>query len=252
MSTPVNRYYLRSTEGEGSSEDPYESNLALSDHEDTFLSEGSVISETEVLNSTYPTVMASQIHMPYFHGNPGERATNWLKWFDNYCEVSNLPRDKRARLIPFYLRDHALAWLQMQSEEVTSDLDQLTAALKVRFNGSDGLDADMALFNLQQMPGETSASYFTRIYQVIANRQYPNSLLISLALKGLNNSVKMIVMPQNHKTLEDLRKACSLAEQTLAATTVPATTVPVAAAQSDNISDQLCAINKKLSELELQ
>jgi hypothetical protein len=142
MSTPVNRYYyLRSTENEGSSEDPYESNLALSDHEDTFLPEET--NTDQVLNftySTFPAGMASQIHMPYFHGNPGECATNWLKWFENYCEVNAVARDKRARLIPFYLRDHALAWLHMQSDEVTSELNQLTAALRLRFNGSDGLN----------------------------------------------------------------------------------------------------------------
>jgi hypothetical protein len=81
----------------------------------------------------------------------------------------------------------------MQSDVVTSDLINYQ-----QLKGSDGLNPDMALFNLQQLPGETTASYFTRLYQTIANKQNPEGLLITLTLKGLSNRVKQIVMPQNH------------------------------------------------------
>lgn len=253
MSTPLNRYYLRSTEDEGNSEDLYESNLALSDHEDTFVSENSDFAD--IINSTFvaiPKEMASQIHMPLFHGNPGECASNWLKWFNNYCDVNTVAVDKRTKLIPFYLRDHALAWFHTLPSTVTDDLDRLKEAIASRFNGSDGLDANIALFNLCQIQGETTASYFTRIYQTTAAKGYPEELLVSLALKGLSNNLKAIVMPQNHKTLEDLRKGCSLAEQTLAATN-PVTSAPVAAVGvNDIIGEQLRTITKKLSDLELK
>jgi hypothetical protein len=44
-----------------------------------------------------------------------------------------------------------------------------------------------------------------------------------------------------------MQKACSLAEQTLAASTIPVTITPVAAKEiSGNINEQLYAINKKL------
>ena len=48
-----------------------------------------------------------------------------------------------------------------------------------------------------------------------SNKNYPESLLTGIALKGLTVDIKTIVMPQNHKTLEDLRKAAMLAEKTV-------------------------------------
>jgi hypothetical protein len=68
------------------------------------------------------------------------------------------------------------------------------------------------------------------VLQVTNNKSYPESLVLSLALKGLNPEIKQIVMPQNHTTNEALRKASNLAEKTVVATD---NTVRVAAAFSD-------------------
>ena len=47
--------------------------------------------------------------------------------------------------MPFYIKDHALAWYNAQSPETKGDLALLTTGLETRFNGSDGLDSDIAL-----------------------------------------------------------------------------------------------------------
>ena len=59
----------------------------------------------------------------------------------------NFNENKKRQTMPFYLKDHALAWYNAQSPETKGDLALLTNALENRFNGSDGLDNDMGLYN---------------------------------------------------------------------------------------------------------
>ena len=60
-------------------------------------------------------------------------------------------------------------------------------------------------------------------------------------------NLKQIVMPQNHKTLEDLRKAAILAEKTVLSTSANAASASVSA---DDITKRvLDAVTDKLSEV---
>jgi translation initiation factor 6 (eIF-6) len=86
------------------------------------------------------------------------------------------------------------------------------------------------------------------VLQVTNNKSYPESLVLSVSLKGLNPEIKQIVMPQNH-TIEALRKASNLAEKTVAVTD---NTAIVAAAFSDIATKQIRQITKKLAQLEQQ
>ena len=117
--------------------------------------------------------------------------------------------------------------------------------MKNRFNGSDGLDADLAILTLNQQQGESCTSYFTRILKVTAGRDYPDALITSIALKGLSADLKSIVMPQGHNSVEELRKAAILAERTVSATMTAAKVNSV-----DDITNKvLSAVTDKLSEV---
>ena len=60
-------------------------------------------------------------------------------------------------------------------------------------------------------------------------------------------NLKQIVMPQNHKTLEDLRKAAILAEKTVLSTSANAVSASV---RADDITKRvLDAVTDKLSEV---
>lgn len=255
MSTPENRYYLRSCDQLSSGESTpdsvssQDSSLNLSDLEATVLT--GQISELQQApiqqNNNHSADMAAGFHitMPPFHGNSGERADEWLTWFNNFADAHNFNEDKRRQTMPFYLKDHALAWYNSQPADTKADLRALTAAMTDRFNGSDGLDSDMALLTLSQQPSESCASYFTRILKVTSNKNYPESLLTGIALKGLTVDIKTIVMPQNHKTLEDLRKAAMLAEKTVLATSATTAAVNV----EDITKRVLEAVTDKLTEV---
>lgn len=81
--------------------------------------------------------------------------------------------------------------------------------------------------------------------KVTSNKNYPESLLTGIALKGLTVDIKTIVMPQNHKTLEDLRKAAMLAEKTVLATSATTAAVNV----EDITKRVLEAVTDKLTEV---
>ena len=209
MSKPINSTYkLRSLGAFAADRETYEDRLNLSD-----LEESEQDSEGEE-----PLTMSLNISMPPFHGAPGERADTWLNWFNNYADAHNFRDEKKKQVLPFFLKDHALAWFNSLDEEARASYDRLCASLIQRFNGNDGVSSDLALLTLNQHPGESCAAYFTRILTVVNKKQYPDSLITTIALKGLTDEIKNIVMPQNKQTLEELRIAATLAERTLAST----------------------------------
>ena len=123
--------------------------------------------------------MASGIHItiPPFNGNSGENAKDWVAWFNNFVDAHNFNENKKRQTMPFYLKDHALAWYNAQSPETKGHLALLTTALENRFNGSDGLDSDMALLSLSQLPNESCNNFFKGTLRVTTNKDYPESLI---------------------------------------------------------------------------
>ena len=228
MSTPQNRsHYLRS--GKASTKQAETSNSASgSSAREASLSilpsplpvrnnqpEGA----DRIVLDPAPRAMAHiNLQMLLFYGKPGERASQWLQWFENLATVNKIADQNRVRTLPFYLKDHALAWFNSQPAEVTSDYNSLTAALKTRFNGNDGLDTDYLLQTVQQGSNESVPDYFTRILSLTAQSDLGERYIKDAALRGLSKDLIRIVMPQNPKTLEELRQVAILAEQTLSAT----------------------------------
>ena len=69
--------------------------------------------------------------------------------------------------------------------------------------------------------------------------------MTGIALKGLSGPIRQIVMPQNHKTLEELRLAAILAEKTVLSTTASAASVNV----EDITKHVLDAVTDKLADV---
>ena len=79
------------------------------------------------------------------------------------------------------------------------------------------------------------------------NKDYAELLITGIALKELHGNLKQIVMPQNHKTLADLRKAAILAEKTVLSTSAKAASASV---RADDITKRvLDAVTDKLLEV---
>lgn len=161
---------------------------------------------------------APAIQMPNFHGNPGERGDEWLAWYVNYAEAMSFSDNKRRLLLPFFFRDHAKLWYDALPGDTKNNWDTITAQFKTRFNGSDGVNNDVAILNIKQNADESCASYFTRFTRATTNKEIPQSILVGVVMNGLRPSIKQIVMPQDPKTVEEVRKLACLGERTLSET----------------------------------
>ena len=167
MSSPQNRYYLRSCDNHSSSESTPDqeqdksgdTSLELSDIEAEVIFNPNIsvdLAETDTEMASFHITMP-----PGFHGNTN--AKDWIGWFINFADAHGFNADKRRQTMPFYLKDHALAWYNAQPPALEANQADLTAVMQLRFNGSDGLDADMVLLSLTQLPSESCNNYFTRI-----------------------------------------------------------------------------------------
>ncbi|MEW8547940.1 MAG: hypothetical protein AB2693_30915 [Candidatus Thiodiazotropha sp.] len=194
------------------------------------------------------------IQMPSFHGNPGERGDEWLKWYENYSEALNYNANKRRLLMPFHFLNHAKVWYDALPDNIKNNWDDLCANFKARFNGSDGVANEANILNTKQLKDEPCASYFTRFTRATANKEYPESILTGVVINGLLPPIKAIVMPQDLMTVEAVRKAACLAERTVAETSSTPATV---AAASENVStiniltqklDEVMALNAELRD----
>ena len=209
MPAPQNPYFLRSIpETNGGANQLQEA--AIND-----VQQEVVIGEQQ---QEVDQVSMAQIQMACFHGNPGERADEWLSWYVNYAEAMQFNDDKRRLFMPFYSRDHAKVWYDSLPADTKNNWRTLTNVFKDKFNGSDGLANEATILNIRQNAEESCASYFTRFTRATTNKNIPEAILAGVVLNGLRPEIKQIVMPQDPKTVEDVRKIACLGERTVAET----------------------------------
>ena len=221
MSTPVNKYYLRS-----SGEEPADATVTADPPTEEPVLEEELPEEVQInLIENQPEeevetfyTMSSHISLPPFHGNPGEKAEEWLTWFTSYAAIHNFNEEKVKISLPFFLQSHARAWYDHLPVATKNDYTLLTDGLKERFNGADDVMSDIDMLTLTQKHEESVAEYLTRILKGTNGKGYPQQLLTSMALNGLKDNLKVIVMPQNPNNLEQLRKAATIAEKTVKVT----------------------------------
>ena len=110
-----------------------------------------------MINSPERAKMADGLYItfPNFYGNPGESVEQWLGWFSNYCTANNLDQIHSKAAMPFYFKEHALAWYQTLPAATRESYDTLLSEMKARFNGRDGLDVDMEILGLPQRHWES-------------------------------------------------------------------------------------------------
>jgi hypothetical protein len=73
----------------------------------------------------------------------------------------------------------------------------------------------MAILSLQQKPNERVCDFMTRVTTQTARQGLGDAMIASLAIKGLRPELQEKVMPQNLGTLEEVRRAATLAERTV-------------------------------------
>ena len=111
---------------------------------------------------------------------------------------------------PFHLADHARQWYDHLPPQ--ADFGALKTSFLAAFQEKD----DISYISIRQLPSESVNSYFLRL---MSKRPPPTemgeNLATQVAVGGLLASLRQIVMPQGHQTMEAARRAAILAEQTV-------------------------------------
>ena len=266
MPAPQNRYPLRSQEGTAQQNNAAEQQNVI-DQQNNDIEQQNNVAEQQPADlsgqvataegnpqSHQQTVTMASGHVPSvrmdnFHGNPGERGDEWLKWYTNFAEAYGLNDNKRRLWMPFYFEDHAKVWYDALPDATKSDWKKLCDEFTARFNGTDGVASEASILNTKQLEHESCASYFTKFIRATANRNYPESILTGVVLNGLLPKIKTIVMPQDLKTVEAIRKAACLAERTVSETVLPPQTV---ASVSNSDKMEMLALQEQVNALQSQ
>lgn len=160
--------------------------------------------------------MSLNIQMHPFEGRPGQYAEDWLDMFDTYCKAQKVDDERKWCLFAFMLKGHAETWYRSLSPAVKNNSAALVEVFRNRFNGSDGLPPDTAIFTIKQYEGEPVSEYVSRITSATSRTKLLPETIAHLASEGLTYEIRKLVMPQSLRTLEDVRKAALVAERCVA------------------------------------
>ena len=156
-------------------------------------------------------IMNSHIQLDSFKGQ-GEDPAKWFSYFEKYAMFNNLKDERAALAMPFHLKGIAKTWYDSLSGHTQQSMNLLKAAFLNRFKTTNNVD--ISVLTISQKQEESAEEYFSRFIESSHSREIPEQLQISILMKGLKPSLLTLVMPKNPGTLEDMRQAMVLAEQT--------------------------------------
>ena len=187
--------------------------------------------------------MNSHLNMEPFKGQ-GQDTDKWFAYFERYTIFMNLNEQRAALALPFFLKGVAKSWYE-SLQETQRNLGLLKTAFINRFK-NDGR-VELNVLTVTQKKGESAEEYFSRFMDAAHGKELPENLKISIIMKGLLPEMISLVMPQNPRTLDDLRQAMVLAEET---TKVSARTGGAEAAVAENsLKTELQFLRSQISEV---
>ena len=176
--------------------------------EDDFFNE---IEEPTSVQTDFYLNMNSHIHLDNFKGQ-GEDPNKWFTYFERWAAFMNMNGDRAAMALPFYLKGIAKTWFDSLSEATQVNLDLLKTAFLNRFSNSSTVD--ISVLTIAQRSDESAEEYYARFVESSHAKAIPENIQVSILMKGLKPTLLTLVMPKNPQTLEDMRQAMVLAEQT--------------------------------------
>ncbi|CAG2230476.1 unnamed protein product [Mytilus edulis] len=142
-----------------------------------------------------------------FSGNI--KSDNWVRQFIRWKNLQKISDEQACYALPFYLEGAAKTWFEGLAEPIQTNFDQLTTALKDRFKNTYE-DDDILL---AQLPTEKAVEFLDRLQIKANNQNIPEHLLLRIAKKGFQASLKSIIVQRDPKTIDELRTAAIIAEK---------------------------------------
>ena len=156
-----------------------------------------------------------------FTGNASQDPESWLEYFERYCDFRKLSLDGRRELFRILLQEGAADWLTTLPNGTIATYDELVAAFKNNYYRSPELKWKEAgdLWNQVQGPNERVEDFVTRLRKAARRLNFPPEVLHYAVISGLRGPLKLHVVQQGVRNLDDTIRAAKVAEA--AATTTP-------------------------------
>ncbi|CAG2254852.1 unnamed protein product [Mytilus edulis] len=182
-----------------------------------------------------------------FSGNI--KSDNWVRQFIRWKNLQKISDEQACYALPFYLEGAAKTWFEGLAEPIQTNFDQLTTALKDRFKNTYE-DDDILL---AQLPTEKAVEFLDRLQIKANNQNIPEHLLLRIAKKGFQASLKSIIVQRDPKTIDELRTAAIIAEKCHQEKENEKT--QVSAISNENfqfLQDTINVLTKKVENLDVQ
>ena len=156
-------------------------------------------------------MMSNQISLEAYRGQ-GADAQKRFTYCERWSMFMNYNEESAVLALPFHLKGIAKTWYDSLSQTTQWSLDLLNTAFINRFKPTQTVD--ISVLTITQNPDESADEYFSRFIDSSYIRDIPEPLQISILMKGLRPSLLTLVMPKNPQSMEEMRTAVPLAEQT--------------------------------------
>ena len=155
-------------------------------------------------NLSPPRMMPFSVSLDKFCGDGKVCPEKFLAQYDQFCVLNRLSPEQSLAGLRFYLDGQAKFWFDSLATP-PSTLDEAKAQLKAKFKVTECFDYDM--FNVHHNSGETVDEYLNKLERKTQKVKLPDSVLVAIALKGLQAHLRVSVIPLEPKDIGELREA---------------------------------------------
>jgi hypothetical protein len=156
-----------------------------------------------------------------FTGKSSQDPEAWLEYFERYCDFRRLVPADRLNLFGIMLHEGAADWFSTLPAEQKTQYTDLVKAFKANYYKSAELKWREAgqLWNQAQGAEERVEDYVTRLRKAARRLELPPEVLHYAVINGLRGPIRLHVVQQGVKSLDDTIRAAKVAEA--AASTTP-------------------------------
>jgi hypothetical protein len=156
-----------------------------------------------------------------FTGKSSQDPEAWLEYFERYCDFRRLVPADRLNLFGIMLHEGAADWFSTLPAEQKAQYTDLVKAFKANYYKSAELKWREAgqLWNQAQGAEERVEDYVTRLRKAARRLELPPEVLHYAVINGLRGPIRLHVVQQGVKSLDDTIRAAKVAEA--AASTTP-------------------------------
>ena len=178
-----------------------------------------------------------------FKGSSDQDETRWVSRFDRYVKFRGLSEEQALASFPLFLEGYALDWYDTLPEEAQNDMIELKRQFKARysFTTANTFSKVAEVFSMKQRGGENTLDFIAHVQHEAAKVDLPVKQTLQAILNGLSTAVRPFILQQGPKTIEDIRKAATLLDQS--------TTTSSSSAQPSDITETLADLKQQIATL---